>query len=296
MTSHQFSAETWTRAKSLDSDANEDVLFADSTVIALADGATDKSGIEYLSGKTGGRELAELATQIAATSEKSGYVLTDEITGRIREFYTDNNSEALDDKSKRASTTLAVARLIGNYVVITQVGDTNIRVTRHDGSIDIFTNDKDIDYENAKLRAQAIYAGFEQFQKQFERVPSVRETQKIIDAGRDAIDTNLHNQYRLQNNASEIDGYGTIDGSDIPQQFRKGNPTDFVKTMQYEAGEIATIELVSDGFYGQFPEVVSIEAYKRLYQDIHRRDPYKYLEYLSTKSRDDASVAIARLV
>ena len=282
--------ETWTQAKATYSEKNEDQSFVGQSVIVLADGATDKTGITYPSGKSGGRELAEIATKVASKSLKTGYELADEVTSAVRKFYETSNPEALEDASKRAATTLVTARIVGDSLVITQVGDTNVRITKTNGTVEVLTNDKLIDTENAQKRSEHIKTQLGKLEHQ----PEVEELTKIIASGRAVIQDRLNTQYKLQNDAEDSRyGYGTIDGQVIPREFNDGSPTNYVKTFTYSANDVAKIELVSDGFYGEFPDRPDEASYRLLYSDIHANDPHKYEKYLSTKPLDDATVVIA---
>lgn len=282
----------WTVPKSGDLSQNEDQFFVNDDVLVLADGATDKSGVRYPSGKTGGRELAELAVGVAAQSTKAGYELASDITARVQELYRGNNPDALINPGKRATTMLAVARIALDDLVITQIGDANIRLTMVDGAQHILTNDKLIDAENAEMRSRYIRAQLALLDRQ----PTTEELEDIVSRGRGVIQARLNTQYMVQNNADDkVYGYGTIDGQSIPEWFSDGTPTEFVKTLTVPADEVARIELVSDGFYGEFPGEQSRGAYSQLFDEIHAEDPHKYLKYLSTKSCDDATVVIATL-
>ncbi|CAN5423636.1 hypothetical protein BH09PAT4_BH09PAT4_02930 [soil metagenome] len=289
--------QAWAEAKAGDPERNEDVSFANESVVVLADGATDKTGFEYPSGKSGGRSLAEIAARVASTSESIGYDLADEVTAAVQEFYEENNPEALTDPSKRAASTLVVARVKGHELIVTQIGDTNVRLTMKDGSERIFTNDKLIDTENAQLRANHIKSQLAEFVESEGREPNDEEKAAIVASGRGAILDRLKTQYTLQNNAVDSQyGYGTIDGTTIPREFTSGEATNYVKTYVFPVHDVKAVELVSDGFYGEFPEPnSSAEEYARLYRQIHESDPDKNLRYLSTKPLDDATVIIAQL-
>lgn len=290
------SLQSWAEAKAGDPARNEDVLFADEQVLVLADGATDKTGFVYPSGKSGGRELAEIAVEVASRSQNTGYELADEVTNAVQNFYSQHNPDALTDPSKRAASTLVAARLRGEELVITQIGDTNIRITMLDGSEQILTNDKLVDTENAQRRADHIQSQLASFVESQGREPNTEEKAAIVASGREVILDRLKTQYMLQNNAEDNTyGYGTVDGTTIPRTFANGEPTNYVKTFVFPAGEIKTVELVSDGFYGEFPEEADVESYQQLYHQIHETDPDKNLRYLSTKPIDDASVVIARM-
>ena len=254
-------AGEWSVAKSTDPTQNEDVHYIDVNVAILADGATDKTGVEYPSGKTGGKELAEIATSVAAASDKNGYELADEVTAAITNFYTTTNPEALTDASKRAATTLVAARIVGDELIITQIGDTNVRLTMTDDTVQIITNDKLVDTENANTRSKHVADQLAQFESDNGRVPNTEERKAIVASGREAIIDRLRTQYLLENSTEDATyGYATLSGTNIPREFSDGTPTNYVKTFSIPVSQIVTIELASDGFYGKFPDTVDVGA------------------------------------
>jgi serine/threonine protein phosphatase PrpC len=286
----------WHESKVGDPALNEDVFATTDNGLFLADGATDKTGFAYPSGKSGGRSLAEIAVAVAAASDKNGYELADEINAAIMEFYRQNNPAALEDSSMRAATTLAAVRLLGDKIAVTQIGDTNIRLTMKDDSTHILTNDRLVDTENAHTRSRHIASGLEAFRNSNQREPNEDEHKEIVASGRAVIMDRLSTQHRFQNNKQDEQyGYGILDGLAVPRYYTSGKTTDYVKTFEFPADDVASVEIASDGFYGEFPAEVTVEAYKNLLQQIHQTDPDKHLRYLSTKPRDDASVVIARL-
>lgn len=178
--------------------------------------------------------------------------------------------------------------------MVTQIGDTNIRIHKADGTAIVLTNDKLLDVENATIRAQTIIHELAAFAVQAGRQPNPMECDAIVANGRNTILSRLKLQYLLQNNTTNpTHGYGILDGTAIPRTYEDGSATDYVRCYQFALGSIATIELVSDGFYGDFPAAPRIADYRQLYQHIHQTDPDKYTIYLSTKSKDDASVVLA---
>lgn len=294
---HEFDVTgVFLRGKSSDPAACEDHVLYDNQALVLADGATDQSGVRYENGRSGGANLARLACELSLRSRQDGYALADEITAGVREFYAKHNTAALDDGAKRAATTLLVARLHENELRLTQIGDSNIRLTFHDQTTRILSNDKEIDDENADRRAQYIEEALASYAQKHGHKPTDNDLEAIVKAAREQISSRLKNQYQLQNNVDEALGYGIINGQTIPAFRDDGTPTDFVKTYTVNADSLASIELASDGFYGAFAESATVDGYDHLYEEIHRADPHKYKAYRSTKSLDDASVIIARVV
>jgi serine/threonine protein phosphatase PrpC len=288
-----ISIEAWSVSKVGDDSKNEDRLLFDHDFVALADGATDKSGVIYPSKNSGGRELAAIATEGAKLSSENGYDLADEVTDAVRIFYGENNPDALTDSSKRASTTLVVARFLLDRIVVTQIGDTNVRVTLRSGERIELSNDKLIDEENAALRSARIKKQLEDYETEHGRLATGETLLRIIGSGRDVIKERLEGQHLLQNSdTDEQYGYGTIDGSNIPRTFQNGSPTEYVKQYEFDRADVASVELVSDGFYGQYPKRATIDEYRILHEAVHKTDPFKYTTYLSTKPNDDATVVI----
>lgn len=94
-------------------------------------------------------------------------------------------------------------------------------------------------------------------------------------------------QHVHQNNGNSPLGYGVIDGSPVP--------TEFIKTYTFALSDVSTLELVSDGYYGAFPEETTTDAYEALHETIEQTDPNKCGRYASTKLSDDRTVVIAQL-
>lgn len=246
---------------------NEDFTGYNATTIVLSDGATDKTGIRYDDNggddfKTGGEVASRLAVDTVLSSSQSGNDLIAEITAAAQEFYKQHNPEALDNSALRFATTLVAAQIIGDELVVTQVGDSSFRIN----ATDEYTNDKAIDGELAAIRGRYI-----------------AETGDI-DGGRASIMPRLKTQHKLQNNDQEELGYGAIDGVTIP--------TKFIKTYRFPLRTIQTIEIVSDGYFGAFPVDPTIDGYERLHEHIEQVDPNKIKEYPSTKTGDDRTVMI----
>jgi hypothetical protein len=288
--------KTWSLAKTGDEAKNEDQIRTSTNVIALADGATDKTGFTYPNGRTGGRHLAEIAADTAISSAASSLALGKLVTRAIRQLYQRDNPAALNDPGVRADTTLVSAVIYDDQLQVTQIGDSNFRLTFNDGTTEHYSNDKRIDNENAALRSEAIKRELALFAQANNRDPSSEERATIIAGGRGVILERLKKQYELHNSSSDpVYGYGTLDGSPLPEYFDDGTSTNYVKTYRFDASNIQSIEVVSDGFYGAFPEDSTIAAYQNLHREIHSQDPDKFLRYLSTKPTDDASVVIASL-
>ena len=194
----------------------------------------------------------------------NGKELADYLTAKVSDLYKAINPQALEDGSKRFSSTLVCVRILDNKVLITQIGDTSFRINGKE----VYKNDKLIDELNAKARSNYII------------------TTGDIEGGREYIMPLLKNQYLYLNNPNSILGYGFIDGTKIPDKF--------IKTFEFDLNSIDIIELISDGYFS-LPNKVDIQAYEEEYLKVENEDPYKYKKYLSTKSNDDRTVVIIKI-
>lgn len=271
-----FSVDSFSVAKT--PQRNEDAFRWSGDRLVLADGATDKTGLDF-GGKTGGEIASQVAAEVALRSSQVGVPLVEEVTVAIREVYRQQNPRALDDSAARFATTLVVARIVGDELIVTRVGDSSFRINGRQE----FTNGKAIDEENALARQRYI-----QLALASEVIPASEERRRqIMTAAREAILPRLKLQHLEQNNPDSPYGYGVLDGGVVPQKF--------VEVHRFPLAAVTSVELMSDGFFDAFPAQATTDAWRELHRRIHREDPDKYLRYLSTKSNDDATVIVAHL-
>lgn len=242
---------------------NEDFVGYNEHTLVLSDGATDKSGQSF-EGRTGGELAAELVVNTCLASESTGEELINEVTASLRSLYEKINPAALNDSAFRFAATVVAAKLQGDQLIITQVGDSSFRIN----GTDVYTNNKIVDTLTANTRKQYI------------------ELTRDVAGSRDFIMPLLKVQHVYQNNNDSPLGYGVIDGSPVPSKF--------IQTFTFNRSEIKSLELVSDGYYSAFPDEVSIDGYEALHKTIEQTDPNKSGAYASTKLSDDRTVVIAR--
>jgi hypothetical protein len=161
---------------------------------------------------------------------------------------------------------MVVVCAIAGRLIITQVGDSSFRINGDT----VFKNDKNIDFLTANARKEYI-----------------RLTGDIA-GSRNFIMPLLKTQHIYQNNPDSPLGYGSIDGTPVPSKF--------IRTYSFDRNEVRTLELVSDGYYGAFPEEISIGAYETLYKHIQQIDPNKCKKFASTKMNDDRTVAVVQFI
>lgn len=243
---------------------NEDIVAYNDRTLVLCDGASDKTGFSY-EGKSGGELAAQVATEVCLQSEAFGPELVDAVTEQVRSLYERINPSALTHSEHRFAATLLAAKVVGDKLQVTQVGDTAFRVN----GTETYTNGMLIDALVANTRKQYI------------------EATQDVEGSRDFIMPLLKAQHRYQNNPDSPLGYGVIDGTPVPSAF--------VRTYTFEAAAVHTLELVSDGYYGKFPAAPTISEYEAMYAHIEEVDPNKCGEYPATKLSDDRTVLIARL-
>ena len=230
----------------------------------LSDGATDKSGQNF-EGRSGGELASELVTDVCLRSQANGVELVAEVTEALGELYKRINPAALEDSAFRFAATMVVARIVGDELVMTQVGDSSFRIN----GTDVYTNNKVVDDLTANARKRYV------------------EATGDVNGSRDFIMPLLKTQHLYQNNPDLALGYGVIDGMSVPEKF--------IKSYTFPVDSVQSIELVSDGYYSAFPSEVDPASYEALHSYIEEVDPNKCGAYASTKQSDDRTVLIANL-
>jgi hypothetical protein len=254
---------------------NEDAYRAsgDKRIIALSDGATDKSGIKYPLGDryvTGGRLASHLVINSCVNNDRGNIV--NAATEALRSQYEQYNPRALKDSAARCGATLLDARITkdaetGEFsLAVTQIGDSCFRLTRNDGTQFVSLNKKKIDEENALIRAEYI-----------EKHPY------NIEGGRAAIMDRLRMQHQYQNSVGDPEGYGygVIDGSPVPKEY--------VHVFFESLENVRTLELFSDG-YDVLPSASSLAAFEHERDRQNIMDPHHIGENgypPATKTDDD---------
>lgn len=250
-------------SKGKNEDRNEDYFSYNEDCFVIADGATDKSGKKYTE-KTGGEIVSKLAVKEALASPLNGVNLIDFINKKVHELYKELGitNEVVDPKF-RFSCYIVVARIIGDKLVITCLGDSGFRINGDEVYIDV----KQVDIDNAKERSGYILKTGD------------------ISGSRDHIMPLLIKQFEYQNNPNHPLGYGVIDGTNTPSKF--------IKVFEYPINTVSTIELFTDGYFC-IPAGVTIREWEKAFEKGEQEDPNKYKKYLSTKSKDDRTIAIIK--
>jgi serine/threonine protein phosphatase PrpC len=243
---------------------NEDFFGYNEECFVVADGATDKSGKKYMD-KTGGEIISRLAVKEILASPLNGIDLIDFINKKVHELYRELNiTNEITDPKLRFSCCVVVARIVGSKLVITCLGDSGFRINGDK----FYVETKQVDVDNAKERAKYI------------------QKTGDISGSREYIMPLILKQFEYQNNPNHPLGYGAIDGTSTPSQF--------IKVFEYRIDTVSTIELFTDGYF-VIPKGITIKDWEESFQKGEQEDPDKYIKYLSTKSKDDRTVAIIKL-
>lgn len=252
---------------------NEDSFGHNDHRFVLADGATDKSGRTY-EGKTGGELVSRLIVTRALETELVGKEFVDDINAQLAELYSSLGiANEVADPKYRFSSTCILMHVGDSEISITAVGDSGFRIN---GS-EVHQDFKPVDDESAEARSLFIS----------EHLTLGGVTEELQQQAREHILPLLVKQFEYQNNPTHELGYGVIDGSTTPEKF--------IQTLHLPKGEVQTIELFSDGYPAHPTNEITIEAWEAAYAPANEKDPYRYKEYKSTKTRDDRTVAIIRL-
>lgn len=242
-------------------DRNEDFFGYTETCFVIADGATDKSGKLY-DRKTGGEIVSRLVVREALLSSLVGIELVDFLNKKVHEAYRHYGiTDVIADPKYRFTCGFICVRLLGHRVIVTYLGDLGFRVN----GVSVYQEVKQIDIDNANRRSRYI-----------------KETGDLR-GSREHIMPFLVGQFKYQNNADDIMGYGVIDGSETPEKF--------IKVFEYNIANITSIELFSDGYFA-VPKEVTIDGWEQMHLLVEREDPDKWLKYPSVKSKDDRTIAI----
>jgi len=236
---------------------NEDAYAQNESTFIVCDGSTSKKDVLY-DGKTGGEMASQLLLETAINCSLNGKELIDELSATL--LSRRKELGAMDDDVEFGAVLVCV-RVVGDELIVTQVGDTAFRVNAQDE----YTNSPLICDFMASTRAQYIQATGD------------------VAGGREYILPLLETEHKYRNNAASPVGYGEVNGTPVPDKF--------VKTFTFKRSEVKTIEIYTDGYYA-VPPKPTIEAFEQLHTQVEKEDPDKWKKYLSTKSRDDRTVMV----
>jgi hypothetical protein len=255
---------------------NEDKLAIAGRTFVLADGSTPKAGnSKEINGRSGGQIAADIAMHTVLNTRLNGRELVDAVTAALADFYAEHNTEALEHDWATFATTFIAARVEkgpgGPELVITRVGNSGFRINGQ-----LVVNDAPlVDAHDAYARAEAMQQHID---------AGMSEAEAAV-KGREAIMPSLNNQWRLWNNADHRLGFGYVNGRHVPDKF--------IGVHRYPLRTVQTLELFSDG-YELVPQGISLKDWEEAWLWVQVNDPYRYKQFMATKTADDRSVAVLR--
>jgi len=240
---------------------NEDFFGYNQNCFVIADGATDKSGRQY-NGKTGGELVSKLVVKECLSTKLNGKSLVNHLNNKIKELYHQLNLlKDIKDPKFRFTCVFICARVLRNEIIITYMADLGFRI-----------NEKKIHQKENRININHAQ----------ERAKYIKKTGDIP-GGRNHILPLLEKQFRYQNNSRSPLGYGALDGTKTPLRF--------IKTFKFNRTGIKKIELFTDGYFS-IPPKATIKGWEELHRKVEKEDPDKWKKYLSTKPKDDRTIAI----
>lgn len=336
---HTMYVEAFTHAKDPAApQTNEDRwLVHDSRLFAVIDGVTDKSGAPLPDGTTRGQAAGALLDDRLRAVPNS--LLTSTSTAELLAHLTEALTSAyarlgivdavLAAPNLRFAAQLAVAFSSPSAWRIVVVGDCGVRVTRRGGSPVVLGSTTPHDDITAIWRAAVVehvlaatssidlaltvgrayalagirtflpeYAGT--FDREQHANLSAAALQSAVAAHPSLSAADVGTVLALgitglgqHRNAPGPLGFPCLDGTDVPAET--------VQDITFDASEVESIELFTDGYFGLPPAgEASVAAWERHFAHVENTDPHKIGPYRSTKGSgggkftDDRTVLIVR--
>jgi hypothetical protein len=263
---------------------NEDGWVATENTFAVIDGSAPRVDLKF-EGKSSARFATDALRNVLLTTSPSvnGKELVLAMTAFLNEEidrvpgYKD-----LIRRSKEASPAalFTAARIVGNRVVITALGDVSCRI-----------NGQVIHGDSFKSEDLMVKKRILAMKKAKKQSPDILD-EELIRIGHWAIMQDLIYQVNNYFNKTGIDlGFGIIDGNEVPEKF--------IKKYTYDLRSIKTLELFSDGYH-ILPHSSDINSWEEKFFEGEKEDPLRWKSYPSVKSAspgkfsDDRTVLIAK--
>ncbi|QHQ35440.1 protein phosphatase 2C domain-containing protein [Algicella marina] len=244
--------------KSDDQDLCEDAVFVGSSIVAVLDGATSKSG-QRLNGKTGGKCVVDALIHYLQEMPVGldGRALVDGLSAAVR--------EALETTvlwADRPNAAIAVLDL--ESMRVTRVGDIGLMIGDRK-----YAATKKIDVIASQARAAFTHALLCQREADATDI-------SVEDPGREFILPLLKLQSVFQNDAGSPYGFGAIDGRTVPEAF--------IDTFELPLeGEVV---MCTDGYPILCPQ---LEAAEHVLHESLANDPMRIGMFAGTKGYDAKS-------
>ena len=255
---------SFTKGKS--EERNEDFFGYNENTFVIADGLTDKSWKKY-NGKTWGEIASRLVVEKCLSSNFTGPALIDYINRELHKVYISLGIiDDTQDPKYRFGSMLICGKIHDGKITITSIGDSWYRINGTEIHEKVKQED---DIEIERERAEYIKRTWD------------------IEGSREHILPLLMKQFEQRNNPDHPLWYGIIDGTDTPHKF--------IEVREYNEKDSQLLELFTDGYFA-VPQWHTIQDWEDIYEKIEKEDPYKYLAYPSTKSKDDRTIMIVQRI
>lgn len=313
-------------------DRNEDLVVVQDGTVSVVDGATDKNGKKYSSidpkeGEiTGGRLAAKLIRRVLlqSSSNKDGEALLEEINETFQRIYRSLGIHQIvsiaGNALERFTASMCSAHIIGNELIVTQIGDVSFRINGRK----VYENTKFIDEVNAEMRSLAYHL-LKNSHPALEQEDLLKHARKVAEWGVEKIRMESPETFRLLGRSGvvfirekvekftagklkslktrlseeEINYYSTLAAvTGIRGQGSFQNSADpvfgyaaidgfpfprrLIRVYRFSLTQVETIEIFSDGYFG-IPSEVSISAWEAAFRKSESEDLHKVRKYKSTK-------------
>lgn len=259
---------------------NEDGWVAMENTFAVIDGSAPRVDLKFEE-KSSARFATDALRKILLTTSPSinGKELVLAMTAFLNEEidrvpgYKD-----LIRRSKEASPAalFTAARIVGDKIIITAVGDVSCRI-----------NGRVIHEESFKSEDLMVKKRISAMRKAKDENSSISD-EELICIGRQSIIEDLKFQVKNYfNNSNSNLGLGIIDGDKVPEKF--------IKKYVYDLIDIKTIELYSDGYH-ILPHSPDINLWEEKFFEGEREDPLRWKKYPSVKSSSSSQFSDDRTI
>lgn len=277
--------EGFSQGKRLSGNEDKFIVNPRARMIGVIDGASAKSPFKF-NGVTGGEFASSTIAGILNSLEEPlfGEELIETLTAKFNEKLDPLlfDGELARSNFVRPSAALTLATLVGDKIMVTQLSD--VAFCLNGDREKIYNSPIAVDDQFVKERINALWRAMEQD-------PNI-SVKDFLKTGVDSYVDLLQLQgEEYENNPNHPLGYGAIDGRPIPKKF--------IKVYEFDAKEVQTLEIFSDGYFKQGNEP-TIDSWEEAFREVEREDPYKILKYQGVKGSlpgvhwtDDRTLLIA---
>lgn len=262
---------------------NEDGWVATENTFGVIDGSAPRVDLKF-EGKSSARFATDIVRSVLLTTlpDLNGKELVSAITADLNKKI--NKVAGFRDiikKNKEAvpAALFTSARIVGDKVIITGLGDISCRI-----------NGKVIHCDRFKSEALMAIKRISAMNNAKKQNPSILD-EELIQVGQKAIMQDLIYQVKNYfNNPNNDLGFGIIDGKEVPEKF--------IKKYIYDLRSIETLELFSDGYH-VLPHSSNINSWEKKFFEGEKEDPLRWKKYPSVKTSsssqfsDDRTILIA---